>query len=110
MSIKNAYGNLTYVVGHSLGASFNTAPINLQYFGGAVISLVWTGTPTGTFQVAGSVDGMNFDPLIMNAASASGSAGSFIFDVTTTQLPFLQVQWIYTSGSGTLNASYFQKG
>ena len=99
MSIVNAFGNLAYVVGHSLGASFNSPNISIQYSEGACFSLVWTGTPVGSFQVAGSVDGVNFDPLIMNPISPGGAAGSGVFDILQTQVPFLQVQWTFVSGS-----------
>jgi hypothetical protein len=96
MSVPNAFVNLDYVLGHSLGASFNAPAVSLQYFQGAAFQLIWTGSPTGQFQVAGSIDGVNFDPLLMNPILTSGTAGSGIFDVTFTQCPFLQIQWVYS--------------
>lgn len=70
------------------------------------IQVTWSGTPTGTLAVNGSVDGVTFYPLTFNPAltQPAGSAGGYLINVN--QFPFQYLTFTYTasSGSGTLNA------
>lgn len=71
-----------------------------------IMEFIWTGTPTGTLKIMGSIDGTNFNvPLATNALT--GSAGTYPFDLSATpglitNVGWIQAQYIFTSGTGTL--------
>lgn len=71
----------------------------------AGLEVTYTGTPTGTFQVLGSISGAAFYPLTFDPAlkAPAGSADGFLINLN--QLPYVYYQLKYTpaSGSGTLN-------
>lgn len=76
-------------------------PIQVKFLDNAGIQLTWTGTPTGTFAVQASVDGvvyydLTFDPVLDQPA---GAAGGYLINLN--QLPFAYFQVTYTAGSGT---------
>lgn len=71
--------------------------------------VVWIGTPTGTFSVEGTIDGITWTALDVrdadgNPPNAAGAAGSLLININ--QLPYDKVRLKYdaTSGSGTLQA------
>lgn len=70
------------------------------------LTVAWTGTPTGTFQVLGSADGINFNALTFNPALAqpAGSPGGYGIDVQTSA-KYILLEYMNSSGSGTLNVT-----
>ena len=79
-------------------------------------TLVWTGTPTGTFSVEVSNDykrssagvvlnAGTWVPLTLSAATvASGAAGSGFIDIDGVAAYAIRLKYTATSGAGTLNA------
>lgn len=97
-------------------SSLTSTVTNIQYMDNICISLVWTGSPTGTFAVQGSLDHQQ-DALgnIITAGNwialglspnpaATGSAGSTLIDLNQLSFPYIRVVYTKTSGTGTLNA------
>lgn len=73
------------------------------------IQLVWTGTPTGTFAVQGSVDYNQqagtgtWTAITLNPApAASGSADNALLDLNQLSFPYIRVVYTAVSSSGTL--------
>lgn len=82
------------------------------------IQLSWTGTPTGTFQVQGSLDysapNLAYGGPVLNAGVwtplafstppvASGAAGSIFLDLNQLSFPYIRVVYTPTSGTGSLD-------
>ena len=75
------------------------------------IALQFTGTPTGTFAVNGSLDYNTatqvgtWIPLTLSPApAAAGAASQILINMTGLAFPFIQATYTNTSGTGTLNA------
>lgn len=75
------------------------------------LQISWTGTPTGTISILCSIDGKNFSSLTFNPTltQPAGSSGSYLIDLNQIPFPYLQVQYVNASGSGTLNVFICQK-
>lgn len=101
----------------------NSVVQNVQNFDNLGLEVVWTGTPTGTLTVNGAVNNpypnpysetnpipsqnsLTFDPSL---AQPSGSGGGYIVNLNQFPWPWIQVQYINSSGSGTLNVYIFEK-
>ncbi len=65
---------------------------------------IWTGSPTGTIAVMGSLDNINFTIPIYSIATG-GSAGSLDYDLFGTSVQWIQITYTFTSGSGTLTCN-----
>lgn len=78
--------------------------VNIQNMDTSALEIVW-GAITGTVTILGSVSGKNFLPLPgFTAKSPSGSADGTIIDIWGTGVYWLQLQYVNSSGSGTLTA------
>ena len=94
-----------FVSAASLGADYTSATENIQAYRTVCLELQWTGTPTGTITIYGSVSGTNFYPLpSLSVNSPAGSADGTLVDLTYTGVMYVYVQYTRTSGTGTLNA------
>jgi hypothetical protein len=94
------------------GTNMYTSPaIQIQNLDNLGIQVSWTGTPTGTISVLCSIDGINYIPLTFSPALSqpAGSAGSYLINLEEVPFPFLELQYINASGSGTLSALFFGK-
>lgn len=86
-------------------------PVNVKGYSWGSLQVDYTGTPTGTFSVLGSVDNityrsLTFDPVL---TQPSGSAGGYLISLAPYSYPFLEVSYTNASGSGTLNVKFFSK-
>lgn len=115
MPLKNILSRFQIVTAGSLAASVTSTVTNIQYLDNVCIEAIWTGTPTGTFAVQGSLDhqqdqygnvvtGGNWVTLTGATASASGSGDVALFDLTQLSFPWVRLIYTRVSGSGTLNA------
>jgi hypothetical protein len=75
------------------------------------LQVVWTGTPTGVFSVLGSVNGTQFEALTFDPALAqpAGGAGGYLINLNQFPWPYLQVQYVNSTGSGLLSVYIFSK-
>jgi len=95
-----------------------SSPQNVENFDNVGLEIVWTGTPTGTITIQGSISqsipgavavsytDLTFAPLLDQPA---GSAGRYLVNVATYAMPFIRVNYVNTSGSGTLNVYLYSK-
>jgi hypothetical protein len=84
------------------------------------IQMIWTGTPTGTFDVqvsntattgtTGKISGGTFTPLGLTGGTASGSAGNGFFNLEGLAGAYLKLNYTASGGTGTLTAALVAKG
>jgi hypothetical protein len=100
----------------SMGASFDiNCPSSLQA-DVVGIQLNYTGSPVGTLEVMGSVDGINYTPLYL---SINGTAGlsiaiptftsPIVVDLYGSSLPHLKLKYTRTSGTGVADVFFTYK-
>lgn len=70
------------------------------------MQFIWTGTPTGTLTVLGSIDGVTYN-VSLGTHSISGAAGTYTLDLSataglTTNVGWVQGTYTFSSGTGTL--------
>ncbi len=65
---------------------------------------IWTGSPTGTIAILGSLDNISFNIPIYSMATG-GSAGSLAYDLFGTSVQWIQIAYTFSSGSGTLTCN-----
>lgn len=92
-------------------ATLTSASIPIGNFDNSGIQLSWTGTPTGTISVLVSNDGSDWDPLTFDPVliQPAGSAGKYGINLNQVPFPFVQLQYVNVSGTGTLTATIFSK-
>jgi hypothetical protein len=73
--------------------------------------VAFTGTPTGTLSVLGSNDNVTFFSLTFNPALSQpgGSALAYGIDLNQFPWPYIQFQYVNSSGTGGLVVSIFGK-
>jgi hypothetical protein len=94
-----------------MSANITSGVTDITYRSSVGIQLNFTGTPTGTFGVEASVDGVTFEPLTFSSSiTAAGAAGRHL--IALENVPFSKVRITYTasSGSGALDAFIMAKG
>lgn len=102
-------------------AVLTSLPTEITRKDNVAYELSWSGTPTGTFVVQGSVSYNPGTPqsggavsagvwttLVVtdqngNAPVASGAAGQILMNLNELSFPWVRVQYANTSGSGTLS-------
>lgn len=67
---------------------------------GFAMHAIWTGAPEGDVVVSGSNDGINFVPV--NTQATAGAAGQHLLNVERQHYRYLRVNFVFTSGSGSL--------
>ena len=112
--------NVILLNGVSLGASTESAPMNLYKVQGYAIQVTWTGSPDGTFKLQGSCQkGTNqvgagvtrWDDISGASQATGGAAGSVLFNSTSTPgYNWVKLVYTRTSGTGTATAEYSAKG
>lgn len=86
-------------------ASITSLPTGIGYLDNIGYQLTWTGTPTGTFIVYVSQDKVNWTILnTSGVTNPSGSAGSTVVQFSNLPFWWIEIQYLKTSGTGTLNA------
>jgi hypothetical protein len=92
-------------------ATLTSTVTEIPYLDNVVYQATWSGTPTGTFSVEVSLDGVNYVPLGLSPTpSASGSASSAIIELNQLGERFVRLVYTRIAGSGTLNAYIAAKG
>ena len=94
----------------SLGASIQTAGLDVTRLIYASIAIDWTGTPTGTIQLQAKNGDSSWIDITGQSQALAGSSGAVMFSLTI--LPWEQIRLAYarTSGTGTITANLIAKG
>lgn|SRR5574343_709044 len=113
---KNALAPHQIITSGDMSGDVTSDPTNIQFLDNISIQLNFTGTPTGTFSVQGSLDYQQTSPFAKAATgnwidltlspspAASGSASQILLDLNQLSFPWIRVKYTRSSGSGTLNA------
>lgn len=69
------------------------------------LEITWTGTPTGVISVLGSASGTTFYPLTFSPSltQPAGAAGGYLVSINQFPWRYLIIQYVNTSGTGTLS-------
>lgn len=105
-------GPITIISSASMtGTSVNTSSvIDTKGLSDISVQFVWTGTPNGTFNVQGSIDGgTTWTNITTNPSSitAGGAAGNALINLYPWAFPSLRCIYTNSSSTGTLNAYFF---
>lgn len=100
-------------------------PIPVEQLWAYAIQAVWTGTPNGTLKLQASCDApdkavqasnggpytvTNWTDISGSSNSVTGSAGSFMWNVSDVGYRFVRLSYTNSSSSGTLTAKASLKG
>lgn len=66
------------------------------------MEVAWTGTPTGTFQLFGSITGNNWGLIQLTIPGPAGAAGALLLDLNQLSFPLIKLVYTKVSGTGTL--------
>jgi len=83
-----------------LSASTESQVFDITKCSGFAVQLVWTGSPTGTAKIQGSLNGTVFSDIASASVATGGSSGDFLFN-TSDLVHYHHIKIIYTSTSGT---------
>jgi hypothetical protein len=103
-----------------ISSSVNSSAVHILYSDNVNVQLVWTGTPTGSFdaQVSntatlnpdGTISGGTWDPLGISPAPApSGSSGHYTISLNQLDSAFVRIAYTAVSGSGHCTATLVAK-
>lgn len=108
---KNVLQSLHLVSDGSLAGDLTSSAVNIAFLDNIGLQFIWTGTPTGTFGVQVSIDGVwngtvwtgtNWTTYTLGSAPApSGSPSSAYVDLNQVSAPALRVTYTRSGGSGT---------
>jgi hypothetical protein len=103
--------NYPIVVNGSMAGNITSPIVDLSKTDGYGIYAVWTGSPSGTIELQGSLTGLPQDFVtIPNSATPVSGPGNALWEVTTAFYAYVQVVYVASSGSGSLNARVLGKG
>lgn len=119
---QNPIWSVHFVTNASMASTINSSALSMKFQDNAYFQLVWTGTPTGTFNIQISNDHMqddrgnvqnagNWETVTLNTAiTASGSGDTAGIVVNGIAAPWIRLNYTASSGAGTLNAYFSAKG
>lgn len=84
-------------------------PEKLAQIYGYGIQANFSGSPAGTLKIQASIDGVGWSDIPGSSFTVTG-AGSFLWNVTSSNYLYVQMIWTPTSGSGTLSALAYIRG
>lgn len=88
----------------SMTQNLFSASFAIQNANQFLASAVWTGSPVGTITVMGGQDNITF-PIVLYSMAAGGSANRLDLDFFGTSVNWIQIQYTFSSGTGTLTCS-----
>lgn len=106
---ETLYNSPIVTNGDMSGSITSTPPTDLTKTDGYSISAVWTGSPVGNIKLQVSRDGILFFDYPNSSTPVSGP-GDAMWEVTTAFYKQVQLVYVFSSGSGTLNAGILGKG
>lgn len=104
--------NYTLLSAGDMSGNLTSNEVDVGFKHNVAFHLIFTGSPTGTFYVDGSLDKENWEALSFDPTNilAEGSAGSHLLDLPFVSWPYLRVRYVASSGSGSLKILFGCKG
>jgi hypothetical protein len=86
-----------------ISANYTSESVDISFANGFAVQMQWTGTPTGTLRIQGSLDGILFSNVPSGSVALAGVAGDTLFN-TSYPVHYTHVRVSYTAaaGAGTL--------
>lgn len=99
-----------FLIAQSTASNFTSSVVNMLEKDVAAIQINYTGAPSGTLAVRGSVDGVNYANVYVSVNGAPPSAtiavpanaSPILIDLVGTSIPNLEIVWT-GSGAGTMD-------
>jgi hypothetical protein len=119
---QNPIWSKHFIVAQSMASTINSVAMSLEFQDNAYFNLIWSGSPVGIFNVQTSNDhqqdgngnvqvaGTWETITLSNPITAAGSADSAGIVVAGIAAPWIRIQYVASSGSGTLDAYFSAKG
>lgn len=85
----------------AMTTTLSTSVIDLAETLGYAVHAIWTGSPVGFISTQGSNDGVNF--VEVDSSATGGVAGQHLLNVEKHHYRYVRVQFLFTSGTGSLN-------
>lgn len=111
------YGPYPALSAGDMSGNLNSVGVDMLSLPFGAIELIWTGTPTGTFSIDGSIDNVSNSGLVTkwyptgtDVTNPSGSASSTLVNLSGIGFRWIRVSYTRTSGSGSLTVNVFGKG
>lgn len=101
--------NTPIVTNGSMSSNVTSPVIDLSKTDGYSVSATWTGSPVGTIKLQVSRDNVTFFDYPSSATAVSGP-GNAMWEITTAFYGYVKLAYVFSSGSGTLNAGILGKG
>lgn len=101
--------NVKIVTNGDMSSTITSSVTDLSKTDGYGIEANWTGSPVGTLKLQVSINNLPFVDYPSSATAVNGP-GTAIWEVTTAFYSSIQLVYIPSSGSGTLNAQILGKG
>ena len=113
MGNKNTVKPKTFITAGDMGANYASDSFDISEMDNLAIQLTWTGTPTGTIQVQGTIkDSPGTDDwvdVLTTGVSTAGAAGTALINLSNVAWTDVRVYYTRSSGSGALSGLYFAK-
>lgn len=116
-STKRTIEPVVLVNGTALTGSFQSQPFSIKNYDRLTIEILCTGAPVGTVTVQASNDyvppSMSLNPSVIPAdwfdmplglVALTGSAQNYFIDVAETGIPWIRINYVYASGTGSMTA------
>lgn len=101
--------NVPIVINGDMSGNITSLATDLAKTDGYSVSAVWTGSPVGTIKIQVSRDNTNYFDLPGSSYSTSG-LNSAMWEITTANYSKVQLVYVASTGSGTMNAGILGKG
>jgi hypothetical protein len=103
--VKNFLAPVRIISAGDMTGSLTSSVTNIQCLDNICIQAIYTGTPTGTFSVEGSLDNVNWVALsTAPSPNPTGSAGSSLVQYSNQSIVYIRFKYTASSSTGTLNA------
>lgn len=102
---KNVLKPILLVSAGDMSGNITSSSIQIQFLDNICIQAIYTGTPTGTFSVEGSLDNSNWVALATAPSpNPTGSAGSSLVQYSNQSIVYIRLKYTVSGGTGTLTA------
>ena len=89
----------------SMASSFESGATSIKYMDRVCLHIQCTGTPTGTLGIQASADGNNWVDMPLGLTALSGSPQDYFIDLQETALPWIRINYVSVSGTGSASAT-----
>lgn len=90
------------VINESVTGSIQSEIVDISSAEGVCLHSVWTGTLTGNIILSGSNSLNPSDFVTITSQATGGSPGKILFNVEKAHYCYVKVDYVHTSGSGSL--------